>query len=425
MGWACGSGSTRSHPADGPGGLSADPLAPHAVLRPLAQGLQLASGYKGDTIKRYFLDYEETVTNDFVMREGGKKIELLGSDIHDWNITFVDTGMNANIGMRPKAVQPYVENEELFLANYSDWLSDLPLPDVIQFLHSRPEAVACFTGVAPTSSFHLVNVGEGGLVQSIRHVKETEMRVNGGFFVFRPQLFEWMNEGEELVQEPFQRLAKAGKLLSYNYDGFGLHGHLQGEAALEDLTPRPGAPAWKTAACSLPGRKSARRCSGCRLSGAGAHPSRSARTPTTSRSAGGDAAPASPGAPGSRRHPRSSAPPWSGRARRRPRAEQFLDGAAHRRIVKSHRDGFLPLDWAAVKEEFEQLKREVSPDLILTHYREDRHQDHRVVSEPTWNTWRNHLIWEFEIPKYDGDFGSLNLFVPSARRPWSERSISC
>ncbi len=94
-------------------------------------------------------------------------------------------------------------------------------------------------------------------------------------------------------------------------------------------------------------------------------------------------------------------------------AEQFLEGAAQRRIViRSHRDGFLPMDWAAVKEEFEQLKREVSPDLILTHYREDRHQDHRLVSELTWNTWRNHLIWEFEIPKYDGDFGSPNLFVP-------------
>ena len=94
-------------------------------------------------------------------------------------------------------------------------------------------------------------------------------------------------------------------------------------------------------------------------------------------------------------------------------AEQFLKGAGKRRIlVKSHRDGFLPSEWTRVKEEFEELKREVSPDLILTHHGEDRHQDHRLVSELTWNTWRNHLIWEFEIPKYDGDFGSPNLFVP-------------
>jgi LmbE family N-acetylglucosaminyl deacetylase len=94
-------------------------------------------------------------------------------------------------------------------------------------------------------------------------------------------------------------------------------------------------------------------------------------------------------------------------------AEQFLAGASKRRIVvKSHRDGFLPAEWARVKEGFEELKHQVSPDLILTHHREDLHQDHRVISELTWNTWRNHLVWEFEIPKYDGDFGTPNLFVP-------------
>ena len=94
-------------------------------------------------------------------------------------------------------------------------------------------------------------------------------------------------------------------------------------------------------------------------------------------------------------------------------AERFLEGAARRRIlIKSHRDGFLPTEHARVKEEFEELKGQGSPDLILTHFRDDRHQDHRVVSELTWNTWRNHAIWEFEIPKYDGDFGSPNLFVP-------------
>jgi LmbE family N-acetylglucosaminyl deacetylase len=94
-------------------------------------------------------------------------------------------------------------------------------------------------------------------------------------------------------------------------------------------------------------------------------------------------------------------------------AQRFLERASRRRvIVKSHRDGFLPTEQAGVKEEFEELKAQLSPDLILTHFRDDRHQDHRVVSELTWNTWRNHAIWEFEIPKYDGDFGSPNLFVP-------------
>jgi glucose-1-phosphate cytidylyltransferase len=208
----------------------------------------LCLGYKGDSIKRYFLDYEETVTNDFVMRDGGKKVELLNSDIQDWNITFVDTGMNANIGQRLRAVEQHLRGEELFLANYSDGLSDLPLPEVVDFLKGRPEAVACFTGVTPTSSFHLVTVGDGGLVQSIKHVKDSGMRVNGGFFVFRPEIFDWMEEGEELVQEPFQRLAAAGRLLSYNYDGFwACMDTFKEKQLLEDLYARGQVPweVWK------------------------------------------------------------------------------------------------------------------------------------------------------------------------------------
>jgi LmbE family N-acetylglucosaminyl deacetylase len=94
-------------------------------------------------------------------------------------------------------------------------------------------------------------------------------------------------------------------------------------------------------------------------------------------------------------------------------ANSFLTGAARSHVlVKSFRDGFLPTEAARVKEAFEELKKELSPDVILTHYREDRHQDHRLLSDLTWNTWRNHLILEFEIPKYDGDFGSPNVFVP-------------
>lgn len=100
-------------------------------------------------------------------------------------------------------------------------------------------------------------------------------------------------------------------------------------------------------------------------------------------------------------------------AEARASAAAFLAGAARTRVrVHDHRDGFLPYSGAAVKEAFEALKREVSPDLVLTHFRGDLHQDHRLVSELTWNTWRDHLILEYEIPKYDGDLGSPNLFAP-------------
>jgi len=93
-------------------------------------------------------------------------------------------------------------------------------------------------------------------------------------------------------------------------------------------------------------------------------------------------------------------------------ADLFLKRAKSKRVmIRDYRDGFLPYSGPAVKDEFESLKREFSPDLILTHYRHDLHQDHRLICELTWNTFRDHLILEYEIPKYDGDFGSPNFFV--------------
>ncbi len=207
----------------------------------------LCLGYKGDSIKKYFLDYDETVSNDFVMSEGGKKVDLLSSDIHDWKITFVDTGLTSNIGMRLKAVQPFLRGEELFLANYSDGLSDLPMPAMIEHF-SRHDAVASFVGVYPTATFHLVTVHDGGQVTSIRHVRDVGMRINGGFFVMRQEIFDWIKPGEELVQEPFQRLAAAGKLLSYPYDGFwACMDTFKEKQLLEDLYARGQVPweVWK------------------------------------------------------------------------------------------------------------------------------------------------------------------------------------
>lgn len=98
-------------------------------------------------------------------------------------------------------------------------------------------------------------------------------------------------------------------------------------------------------------------------------------------------------------------------------ARAFLQGVrSSRLVVRDHRDGFLPYAGAVLKEEFEALKREVDPDLIFTHHREDRHQDHRTVSDLTWNTWRSHLVLEYEIPKYDGDLGSPNFFSALPRQ---------
>ena len=87
----------------------------------------LCLGYRADVIKNYFLNYNEAISNDFVLTGGGAEVELLASDINDWRITFVDTGMTASVGERLRAVRPYLEGEDMFLANYADGLSDLDL----------------------------------------------------------------------------------------------------------------------------------------------------------------------------------------------------------------------------------------------------------------------------------------------------------
>jgi glucose-1-phosphate cytidylyltransferase len=217
----------------------------------------LCLGYRADAIKHYFLHYDETISNDCVVSEGGRKVDLLTSDIQDWRITFVDTGLNANIGERLKAVQPFLESEEMFLANYSDGLSDVPLPAMIDFA-ARREALACFAGVVPNQTFHLVQVAEGGRVEAIRHVKDVGMLVNGGFFVFRREIFDWMKPGEELVQEPFQRLAAAGRLFAYPHQGFwACMDTFKDRQLLEDLYARGSVPweVWKPRSTPPPVRR--------------------------------------------------------------------------------------------------------------------------------------------------------------------------
>jgi glucose-1-phosphate cytidylyltransferase len=179
----------------------------------------LCLGYRADHIKNYFLTYNECASNDFTLSEGGRKLELLKSDIGDWRITFVDTGLNSNIGQRLKAVEKHLAGEECFLANYADGLTDLNLSDqMAHFLTQRK--IASFVSVKPNLSFHVVNADEDGRVRTIEDIARSHIRVNGGFFIFRRSIFDYMGEGEELVQEPFQRLVASDELLAYRYDGF-------------------------------------------------------------------------------------------------------------------------------------------------------------------------------------------------------------
>jgi glucose-1-phosphate cytidylyltransferase len=179
----------------------------------------LCLGHKGNSIKDYFLNYDESVSNDFVWSQGGKKVHLLNRDIDDWTITFVETGANATIGERLKAVEGFLDGEEMFLANYGDGLSDVPLPTMLETFR-QSNAIGSLLLVQPTASFDIVNAGPGGMVTEISALNRTDIWINGGFFALRNEIFRYMQPGDELVREPFQRLIEKQALLAYKYTGF-------------------------------------------------------------------------------------------------------------------------------------------------------------------------------------------------------------
>jgi len=180
----------------------------------------LALGYKADFIKKYLIDYDETISNDFVYSKGGKQIELLNSDIGDWKITFVDTGIPSNIGMRLMQVREHLNGEEMFLANYADGLTNMHLPTMIDQFVQMPEKVASFMTYQPTASFHVVQAEENGDVTAIQPISYANLWLNTGYFIFRPDIFDYIKYGDELVVEPFNRLIQKKLLTTYHHDGF-------------------------------------------------------------------------------------------------------------------------------------------------------------------------------------------------------------
>lgn len=179
----------------------------------------LALGYRGDMIREYFLNYNECLTNDFVMSDGGRTIELLSRDLDNWRITFVDTGLHSNLGQRLLRVRKYLDGESEFLANYADGLSDLPLDRHIADFRSR-KVVASFVAVRTGQSFHSVHSDDHGIVTGFGQFAESEFWINGGFFCLRHDIFEYIEEGDELVEKPFQRLISQRKLAVYRHHGF-------------------------------------------------------------------------------------------------------------------------------------------------------------------------------------------------------------
>jgi glucose-1-phosphate cytidylyltransferase len=213
----------------------------------------LCLGYKGDVVKRYFLEYNGAMLNDFVLdRNGhGTKVELLSQDLEEWRITFVDTGLSATIGERLKAVGPYLAEEDVFLATYGDGLTDVPIPALIDSFHANCK-IAQFIAVRPQFNAHLVLTDGGGNVVGVEDMSRSSVRVNGGYFVFRREILDLIEPGDELVEETFQRLIAAGELVAYPYDGFfGAMDTIKDRQRLEMMHETGQAP-WQRPRLDLP-----------------------------------------------------------------------------------------------------------------------------------------------------------------------------
>jgi glucose-1-phosphate cytidylyltransferase len=201
----------------------------------------LCLGYRADRIKEYFLNYQEWVSNDFTMSAGGQNIALSRSDIQDWNITFVDTGLTSNIGTRLQKVADYVKNEEYFLANYTDGLTDYHLPTMIESFREAGK-IGAFLCAPPSQTFHVVRLGDHNRVTDLQYVRDTDILVNCGFFIFRPEIFDYMKPGEELVTNPFRRLIERDQLMAFRCERFFAMDTFKEQQEMTDLYTRGEAP---------------------------------------------------------------------------------------------------------------------------------------------------------------------------------------
>jgi glucose-1-phosphate cytidylyltransferase len=177
----------------------------------------LCLGYGAEHIKQYFLDYAETASNDFVLHGG--EVELLSTDIRDWTITFVHTGLDSPIGERLRRVRSHVENEEIFLANYADVLTDVPLNDMIDSFKAS-DAVGALVAVPPQSAFHCVEIGHDDRISSIRTLQQLPLWENGGYFALRPEVFDHLPENGDLIADACVPLTAQGRMMAYRHRGF-------------------------------------------------------------------------------------------------------------------------------------------------------------------------------------------------------------
>jgi glucose-1-phosphate cytidylyltransferase len=172
----------------------------------------LCLGYKADAFRNYFSSNGASANGASANGAGHAE------GIEDWRITFLDTGVRASIGDRLMAAREHLADDELFLCTYGDGLTDAPLDDMIETLQASGRT-GLFMTVRPRLSYHVVESDEKGNVASVEPMSSASVRINGGFFVFRREIFDHLRPNEDVMDEA-ARLARAGELIAYRYDGF-------------------------------------------------------------------------------------------------------------------------------------------------------------------------------------------------------------
>jgi glucose-1-phosphate cytidylyltransferase len=201
--------------------LGGQPIMRHVMQYYASYGHEdfvLCLGYKANVIKEFFLNSRPESYADCVV-SGSGRVEVLGDLPRDWRVSLIDTGIWRNIGERLWAVRNHVKNEDIFLANYSDGLTDVDLDDMIERFKNS-DKIACFLAVRPPLTYHLADIEDSGRVREFKSSETSDMWINGGYFLMRKEIFDYMREGEELVLEPFSRLIADNKLMAYKYEGF-------------------------------------------------------------------------------------------------------------------------------------------------------------------------------------------------------------
>ena len=181
----------------------------------------LCLGYKAQRHQGLFSRVRRIRFQRFCILTGRQKLDFMQRDIDDWKITFVDTGLRSTIADRLRLVEPYLNGEEMFLANYSDGLTDFHLPADDRGIFASATATPRFFPCSRAPAVWIPStLNDDGYVHAIKCMKDTNIWVNGGYFVLRKEVFRYINPGEELVYEPFQRLIAEGKVWSHRYEGF-------------------------------------------------------------------------------------------------------------------------------------------------------------------------------------------------------------